>query len=90
VKAAIASKFHGARNESRIALLLENIVPALDNVDPTLAPESLLHAAVEANVRWTIQSLLESPEGKVRAAQGDVKLVGAVYELHTGQVRFLE
>ena len=76
VKAAIASKFHGARHESRIALLLENIVPALDNVDPTLAPESLLHAAVEANVRWTIQSLLESPEGNARVAQGDVKLVG--------------
>ena len=90
VKAAIASKFHGARQESRIALLLENIVPALNNVDPTLAPESLLHAAVEANVRWTIQSLLESPEGNARVAQGDVKLVGAVYELHTGHVRFLE
>jgi len=90
VKAAIASKFHGARNESRIALLLENIVPALNNVDPTLAPESLLQAAVEANVRWTIQSVLESPEGKARVAQGDMKLVGAVYDLHTGRVRFLE
>lgn len=90
VKAAIASKFHGARNESRIALLLENIVPALDNVDPTLAPESLLHAAVEANVRWTMRSVLESPEGRTRAAQGDMKLVGAVYDLNTGRVRFLE
>ena len=90
VKAAIASKFHGARHESRIALLLENIVPALDNVDPTLAPESLLHAAVEANVRWTIRSVLESPEGRTRVAQGDMKLVGAVYDLHTGHVRFLE
>jgi carbonic anhydrase len=90
VEAAIGSKFHGARHQSRIALLLENIVPALDNVDPTLAPESLLRAAVEANVRWTIQSLLESPEGRVRAAQGDMKLVGAVYDLHTGRVRFLE
>ena len=90
VKAAIASKFHGALHQSRIALLLENIVPALDNVDPTLAPESLLHAAVEANVRWTIQSLLDSPEGKARTAQGDVQLVGAIYDLHTGRVRFLE
>ena len=90
VKAAIASKFHGARHQSRIALLLENIVPALDNVDPTLAPESLLHAAVEANVRWTIRSLLESPEGRTRVAQDDVKLVRAVYDLHTGRVRFLE
>jgi carbonic anhydrase len=46
--------------------------------------------AVEANVRWTVQKVLESPEGKARAAQGDVKLVGAVYDLNTGCVRFLE
>ena len=90
VKAAVDSKFHGARHQSRITFLLKNIVPALDDVDPTLTPESLLNAAVEANVRWTIQSLLDSPEGKARAAQGDVKLVGAVYDLHTGCVRFLE
>ena len=64
VKAAIASKFHGARHQSRIALLLENIVPALDILDPTLPPAALLNVAVEANVRWTVQKLLESPEGK--------------------------
>jgi carbonic anhydrase len=51
----------------------------LDNLDQTLRPAALLEAAVEANVRWTIQKLLESPEGGARAAQGDVKLVGAVY-----------
>jgi carbonic anhydrase len=90
VKAAIASKFHGARHQSRIALLLENIVPALDILDPTLPPAALLNVAVEANVRWTVQKLLESPEGKARAAQRDVKLVGAVYDLNTGRVRFLE
>ena len=90
VKAAIASKFHGARHPSRIALLLESIVPALDIVDPTLPPAALLDVAVEANVRWTIQKLLESPEGKARPAQGDVKVVGAVYNLNTGRVRFLD
>lgn len=90
VEAAIASKFHGARHRSRIALLLENIVPALDDLDPTLPPAALLNAAVEANVRWTIRKLLESPEGSARAAQGDVKLVGGVYDLATGRVRFLE
>ncbi len=90
VKAAIASKFHGAREQNRIALLLENIVPALDTLDPTLPPAALLDMAVEANVRWTVQKVLESPEGKASAAEGDVKLVGAVYDLHTGSVRFLE
>lgn len=90
VEAAIAEKFHGARHRSRIALLLENIVPALDALDRSLPPEALLSAAVEANVRWTIRQLLESPEGKARAAQGVMKLVGAVYELSSGRVRFLE
>ena len=90
VKAAIASKFHRAVHQSRIALLLENIVPALDDLDPTLTPTALLNAAVEANVRRTIRALLESPEGRARAALGDVKLVGAVYDLNTGRVRFLE
>ena len=90
VEAAIAAKFHGARHKNRIALLLENIVPALDDLDRTLPPAALLSAAVEANVRWTIRELLESPEGKARMAQGDVKLVGAVCDLATGRVRFLE
>jgi len=90
VEAAIASKFHGARHRSRIALLLESIVPALEDLDLTLPPAALLSAAVEANVRWTIREMLETPEGKASAALGRVKLMGAVYELVTGRVRFLE
>jgi len=89
VEAAITSRFHGARHKSRIASLLKNIVPALDDLDPTLLHAALVKMAVEANVRWTIHRLLESREGKARVAKGDVKLVGAVYELATGRVRFL-
>ena len=90
VEAAIAEKFHGAHHRSRIALLLKDIDPALDHLDQTLSPAALLSAAVEANVRWTVRQVLESPEGAARAAQGDMKLVGAVYDLATGRVRFLE
>jgi carbonic anhydrase len=90
VEAAIAEKFHGARHRSRIAVLVGNIVPALDDLDRTLPPAALLSAAVEANVRWTLRELFESPEGKARAAQRDVTLVGAVCDLATGRVRFLE
>jgi len=50
----------------------------------------LLRSAVEANVRHTMRELLNTPEAKLRAAAGDVKLVGAVYELESGRVRFLE
>jgi len=90
VQAALASKFHGAQQASRIETLLENILPALDGLDETLPPEALISAAVEANVRWTLRAMLESPEGKARAAEGVIMLVGAVYELGTGRVRFLE
>jgi carbonic anhydrase len=90
VQAALASKFHGARQPSRIELLLEGILPALDGLDPALPRETLMAAAVEANVRWTMQTIFESPEGKARVAEGVIKLVGAVYELTTGRVRFLE
>jgi carbonic anhydrase len=41
-------------------------------------------------VRWTLRELLASPEARARMPEGVVKLVGAVYELHTGRVRFLE
>jgi carbonic anhydrase len=90
VAAAIAEKFHGARHRSRIAVLLRNIDPAFDDLDPAMPPAVLLSAAVEANVRGTIRKVLESPEGRARAKQGDVKLVGAVYDLASGRVRFLE
>ena len=91
VKAAIDSKFGGGQQRSRIALLLENILPALEELNDKLTPEMLVDAAVEANVRWTMRRLLESPERQAgMAAKDGFKLVGAVCGLRTGRVRFLE
>ena len=90
VQAAIASKFHGAAQKSRIEVLLENILPALDHLDANAPPEALLQSAVEANVRNTMRGLLALPETKPRLAITGMKLVGAVYELETGRVRFLD
>lgn len=90
VKAALATKFEGAEQKSRIATLLENVLPALDGLDRSQADEALMRDAVEANVRHTVRALLETPEARARAAIGDMKLVGAVYELASGRVRFLD
>lgn len=90
VKAALDVKFRGARDRSRIEELLQNILPALDGLDPDLPPEELARAAVEANVRWTIRRILATPEAQAREAEGILQLVGAVYELSTGVVRFLD
>ena len=89
VGAALAVR-DGAQEPSRIALLLENILPGLRDLPPDLAAGTEMRAAVEANVRWSMHQLLETPEGKARAAEGTMKLVGAVYQLESGAVRFLD
>jgi carbonic anhydrase len=90
VQAALDVKFRGARERSRIAALLQNILPGLDGIDPELPPAVQLRIGVEANVRWTIHQIMESPEAKAREAEGVLKLVGAVAEISTGRVRFLD
>ena len=89
VQAALAAKFQGARERSRIELLLDNILPGLDEIDPRLPPQRQLERAVEANVRWSMHQLYETPEGCARMAEGRMKLAGAVCEIATGRVRLL-
>ncbi|MGZ5536964.1 MAG: carbonic anhydrase [Chthoniobacterales bacterium] len=90
IAAAIDTKLRGARQLSRIQILVDHILPGLADLDTQLSPEAMLAQAVEANVRWSMRQILESPEGRERQAEGRVKLVGAIYELETGRVRFLE
>lgn len=89
VHAALQVKFHGARDRSRIEELLQNILPALDGIDPEAPPDDRMHAAVEANVRWTLRRIRATSEAQAREAEGVMKLVGAVLSLSTGVVRFL-
>ena len=90
VQAALKSKHQGVQQRSRIQLLVDNILPALGVVEPALPPDQQLARAVEDNVRWTVRSILETPEGRARLAEGRMKCVGAIYELETGRVRFLD
>ncbi|MBS1108588.1 MAG: carbonic anhydrase [Anaeromyxobacteraceae bacterium] len=90
VQAALEAKFRGARDRSRIEALLQNILPGLDGIDPTASPDEQLRAGVEANVRWTMRQILETPEARAREAEGVLQLVGAVADIATGRVRFLE
>jgi len=89
VQAALAAKFHGAQERSHIQLLLKNIIPGLDDVDPQLSPQQMLERAVESNIRWSMRQILEVPEARARVAEGRAKLVGAVYEIASGRVRLL-
>jgi len=90
IQAALETKHEGVRQRSRIQLLVDSILPVLAGLDPHLPPSAQLAQAVERNVRWTVRTFIESPEGQARAAEGRVKCVGAIYEIETGRVRFLD
>ena len=91
VKAALAAKFRRAKHPERIRQLVELIEPGLGQIDPKLSAAEQLEAGVEANVRWSMQQVIRAREAR-RAfrKKGTVLIVGAVYELTTGKVRWLE
>ncbi|MES2923813.1 MAG: carbonic anhydrase [Verrucomicrobiota bacterium] len=90
VDAAVDARLQGTQQPSRIQILVDSILPSLNDIDDQLAPEALLAQAVEANVRWSMRQILDTPEARERQAEGRVKLAGAIYEIETGNVRFLE
>jgi carbonic anhydrase len=89
VEAALAYRFEQHHESERIEALLDMIVPSLDGLDAIASPEKRVSAAVEANVRRTLRLIVESPVGAAQVARG-VRIVAAVYEMHTGRVRFLD
>ena len=89
VSAALDAVHRGAQERAKIQRLLEGIIPGLREIRPDLAPDEALQRGVEANVRWSMRQLLATPEAQARAAEGRMRLVGAVYEIATGRVRLL-
>jgi carbonic anhydrase len=66
------------------------IGPGLQTLDARLEGDARLSAAIEANIRWSMQQLGAIPNGRKLLDSGHLKMVGAVYDLVTGGVRFLE
>jgi carbonic anhydrase len=90
VKAAVDSKLDSVEQQSLIQVLVNNILPGLPEFHPQASPQERLTLAVEANVRWSMHQLLETPEGKRAVQEERAKLVGGVYEIASGGVRFLQ
>jgi carbonic anhydrase len=89
VTAAVESIDGKAREPKYIDALVKLIEPGLTKLPRNLDQEARVSAAVEANVRWSIKQLAELPEGRRALEKKVLTLVGAVYELGTGSVRFL-
>jgi carbonic anhydrase len=89
IAAALATKYDKARFKSRIQILVDSIIPALPNLSAKMSRAKRLSRAVESNVRHTVRRIEDSPEGRARRAEGRMKIVGAVYEIASGRVRWL-
>jgi carbonic anhydrase len=90
VQAALQAKFHGAQEKRKIGELIDEIVPALEGIDSNEPAEQQWHHAVEANVRYAVRQLAATPAGRGALDRRQIQIVGAVYELASGRVRFSE
>jgi carbonic anhydrase len=77
-----------------------NILPVADSIRPAVAAAQKTHpdqhgkdlvpAAIEANVWQAMDDLFKaSPVTRTRAKTGKLKVIGAIYEIETGKVRWL-
>jgi len=87
VHAALEREAREHWKEEGIEVLMEAILPGLADVDWALDPAARMDEAVEANVRWVLRRLRKMPQA--RREREDATIVGAVYELRSGRVRFL-
>lgn len=90
---AVTAVVQKAPVHGHIAELVHNIVPAAAEVakkNPELQGAALIEETVKANVFQSIKDLLVgSEEVRERVKAGQLKIVGGVYDLHSGGVRWL-
>jgi carbonic anhydrase len=90
VTAAVESIAGRGTEPKFINALIERIEPGLARLPAALEGADRVSAAVEANVRWSMKQLASISQGKERLVNNAETLAGAVYELETGRVRFLD
>jgi carbonic anhydrase len=89
VKAALEARRAGTAHQSGIRLLIESVLPALEDVDPLLPLDAQTVMAVEHNVRWTLRQIAATEQGRERLRDGRLKLVGGIYEISSGRVHWM-
>jgi len=95
---AVAAATHALQGRSaplerNILALVKAIRPAVEcavEKHPECHDDGIIPRAIEENVWQGIRSLfMESPASRDRVKQGKAKVVGAVYDLATGKIRWL-
>jgi carbonic anhydrase len=89
ITATLNAMFRHGHEPKHITALAKLIQPALRDIDPQATADEQVHAGVEANIRQSMRQLAEIEHVAAALKAGTVRLVGAVYDLETGQVRLL-
>ncbi len=91
VQATLSTMKHKIRHPERIQGVVDLIQPGLREVDLHLPAAEQLQSAVEANVRWSLHQITSTPEMQhALREKRNIGTVGAIYELATGRVRWLD
>ena len=90
VRAAIEERARQLHQPGQIETLMRLILPAIQSVPAGSDLETQLHLAIEANVRWAVNQITAMPLARKAVKAQRVRIVGAVHELESGRVRFLE
>lgn len=88
VTAALKSREERAKEPPELQQVLRLIDPAIANLDPHA--NDVVKEAVEANVRWTVKNSVRIQKQRNHPQASSLACVGAVYELKSGKVRFLD
>jgi carbonic anhydrase len=90
---AVTAVVKGAEVHGNIPSLVDNIVPAVASArhqHPGLGEDQLIPAAIEANVFQAIADLFTHSEEVRHLVQASkLRVLGAVYDIQTGRVRWL-
>ena len=90
---AVTAAVTGAEVHGHMRGLVDKITPAVAEAQashPDLHGKDLVPAATEANVWSSIEKLfLDSPMTRRYVKSGKLKVVGAIYDVKTGKVRWL-
>lgn len=91
---AVTATVKGAAVEGSIKKLVEKISPAVESAKksgPDLQGVYMIRAAIKENVKLGILNLKEkSPLIKELVEKDKIKIVGAIYNIYTGEVEWLD
>jgi carbonic anhydrase len=90
---AVTAATVGAEVHGNVKPVIDRIAPAVRQAHiahPELSGKALVPCAIEANVWQGVEDLLKkSPATRHRVEAGKLKVVGAIYDVKDGQVKWL-